>query len=218
MGERRRAGSVGNLIVACLLPAMMLACATPRTTAPAPVPVPVSVSVPTPVPKALLQEDPFDPRYKVHCDNVSGKTVCVMTGNALRPFSPRYPLLSLGVISETDKDGRQRYFLRAVFVNERQWLNIGPGETLQMAADGESLRFSGAGSGGARHTGENDKVYEIALYETEATAIRKIAVAREVSVNLKGDFPLQKNFGSFNNLYFRQFIQHYIDKAPPAAR
>lgn len=191
-----------NFFVACLLPTLILACATARG----------------PVPAALLQEDPFDPSYKVLCDAVSGKTVCVMTGNALRPFTPRYPLLCLGVISEAGKNGPPRYFLRAVFVNERQWLNIGRGGTLRLTIDGEPFDLSGAGSRSSRYTGESEKVYEVALYETSAALIKKIAAAKNVTVGVRGDFLLEKSFGNFNNLYFRQFVQHYVDKTAAEAR
>lgn len=191
-----------RLFVFCLLPALILACATTRV----------------PVPAALLQEDPFDPSYKVHCDAASGKTVCVMTGNALRPFSPRYPMLSLGLISEAGTSGPSRFFLRTVYVNERKWLNIGRGSTLRLTVDGESFDLSGAGSRGSRYAGEAEKVYEVALYETSAALIKKIAAAKNVAVRVHGDYLLEKSFSSFNNLYFRQFVQHYVVKAPSGPR
>ncbi len=189
-------------LVVCLLPLLWLACATPRG--------------PLLVPASLLQEDPFDVRYKVHCDNVSGKTVCVMTGNALRPFSPRYPLLTLGVVSEVDKNGAPRYFLRTVFVNEGQWLNISRDSRLRVTCDGESVEMTGAGSAGTRYTDEGNKRYEVALFDASAAVIRKIVQARSVAVGLQGDFLLEKSFGNVNTLYFRQFVQHYIEKTPTA--
>lgn len=189
-----------RLLVACLLPSLLLACAVQRG--------------PRPVPEGLLREDPFDARYKVHCDTASGKTVCVMTGNALRPFSPRYPLLTLGVVSETDKEGAPRYFLRTVFVNEGRWLNIGRGGSLRIVIDGEAVELRGSGSRDSRYTGTDDKLYEVALFGAPAELIRKIAKARTVAVSLQGDFLLEKSFGNVNTLYFRQFVQHYIERTP----
>jgi hypothetical protein len=193
---------VRKLLVASLLALVIPACATQRG--------------PLPVPAGLLQEDPFDARYKVHCDTASGKTVCVMTGNALRPFSPRYPLLTLGVISEVDKHGSPRYFLRTVFVNEGQWLNIGRGSNLRITIDGVAVELSGTGSQGSRYTGEDKKLYEVARFDASAATITKIAMAKAVAVSLQGDFLLEKSFGSINTLYFRQFVQHYIEKTPTA--
>lgn len=193
-----------KLLAVSLLPLLILACASPRG------------SLPLPVPADLLQEDPFDARYKVHCDDVSGRTVCVMTGNALRPFSPRYPLLTLGVVSEVDRLGAPRYFLRTVYVGEGQWLNIGRGSRLRIAIDGETVKLGGAGSKGSRYTGEDKKFYEVARFDASAAIIRKIALASTVAVSLQGDFLLEKNFGSVNTLYFRQFVQHYIDRTPTA--
>ena len=191
-----------KFLVAGLLPLLMVACATPRA--------------PLPVPESLLQEDPFDARYKIHCDSVSGKTVCVMTGNALRPFSPRYPLLTLGVVSEVDKQGAPRYFLRTVFVNEGQWLNISGGGSLHVTLDGVPIELSGDGSRGSRYVGQDKKLYEVALFAVPAEVIRNISTAKAVIVSVHGDFLIEKSFGNVNTLYFRQFVQHYIDKTPTA--
>ena len=196
----KRGVAVRKIFVALLVPCLALACAAQRG--------------PLPVPKGLLQEDPFDARYKVHCDTESGKTVCAMTGNALRPFNPRYPLLTLGVISEVDKSGSSRYFLRTVFVNERQWLNIDRGSALRIAIDGDSVAMMGAGSRGSRYAGEDGKLYEVALYDAPVAVIKRIAAAREVAVSIQGDFLLEKSFGPVNILYFQQFVRHYVDKTP----
>jgi len=191
-----------KLTVAGLLPLLIMACATQHG--------------PLPVTAGLLQEDPFDVRYKVHCDSASGKTVCVMTGNALRPFSPRYPLMTLGLVSEVDTQGSPRYFLRTVFVNEGKWLTIDRGSILRITIDGESVELSGAGSEGNRYTGEEKKIYEVALFDASAAIVRKIAMGSSVTVSLRGDFLLEKSFSNVNTLYFRQFVQHYIDKTPTA--
>jgi hypothetical protein len=135
-----------------------------------------------------------------------------MTGNALRPFTPRYPLLTLGAVSEVDKRGSSRFFFRTVFVNEGRWLNIGRGVNLRISVDGEPIEVSGAGSRGSRYTGEDGKLYEVALFETSAEMLRKLAMGRVVTVSLRGDFVLEKSFSNINTLYFRQFVQHYIDK------
>jgi hypothetical protein len=183
-----------------LLPLLLVACAGQQR--------------PLPVPEGLLQEDPFNARYKVHCDNDSGTTVCVMTGNALPPFSPRYPLLTLGAVSEVDKRGAARYFLRTIFVSTDRWLNIGPGSSLRITVDGAPIRISGAGSQVTRYAGEDKKLYEVALFDTAAATLRAIAKAEVVTVSLQGDFLLEKRFSNVNTLYFRQFVQHYLDTSP----
>jgi hypothetical protein len=191
---------VRRLLAGFLVPLLAMACATQRG--------------PLPVPETLLQEDPFDARYKVHCDEASGKTVCVMTGNALRPFSPRYPLLALGVGSEQRRDGAVRYFLRTVFVNETRWLNIARGRSLSLIIDGETVELDGDGSERSRYVGNGNKLYEVALFDASAALVQRIADARAVAVRLRGDFLLEKTFGNVNSLYFRQFVQHYIKNSP----
>lgn len=192
--------AVKKLIAVCLLIFPILACAMLRG--------------PSPVPEALLKEDPFDAKYKVHCDTVMGKTVCVMTGNALPPFSPRYPMLTLGLVSEEEKNIPTRYFLRIVYVGEGNWLDIRRGNTLHLLIDGESVELGGEGSRDGRFVGEGGKVYEVARYEASRMLVKKIAAAGEVSVGLSGNFLLEKRFGMVNKLYFHQFVQHYIEKAP----
>ena len=132
------------------------------------------------------------------------------------PLQPTLPVADARLISEADKRGSTRYFLRTVFVNEGQWLNIGRGGGLRLSLDGESFELSGAGSQGSRYTGEDKKLYEVALFDVAAATIRKISMAKAVAVSLQGDFLLEKSFGSVNTLYFRQFVQHYIEKTPTA--
>ena len=177
-----------KFLVAGLLPLLLLACATQRG--------------PLPVPESLLQEDPFDARYKVHCDDASGKTVCVMTGNALRPFSPRYPLLTLGAVSEADKDGSPRYFLRTVFVNEGRWLNIGRGSSLRITIDGEPVELSGPGSRGSRYTGEDKKLYEVALFDASAAIMQKDRAGQGRRREPAGRFPAREELRQCQHALF----------------
>ena len=202
-------------LAALLLLGLLPACAAPR---PAPPPAAPPAAAVQPVPAALLQEDPFDAHYKVHCDNVSGTTVCVMTGNALRPFTPRYPMLALGAVSEVDKGGRQSFLLRAVYVGEGKPLAIGGGPSLRLSLDGQPVEFSGQGSLGSRYAGADGKAYEVALYEVTREVLARIAAAGAVSVSVRGDFPLEKSFGPVNKLYFQQFVKFYVDKPPAVGR
>lgn len=192
-----------------LLPLLFQACATAPPAPPA---------SPAAVPEALLLEDPFDASYKVRCDDASGKTVCVMTGNALRPFNPRYPMLSLGLVSEASPDGTSRYFLRAVYIDESRWLNICAKSPLVLTAGDISLEIHGPGSLSSRYVSEKGKLYEVAIYETSAEDIRRIAESKDVVVKLRGDFLLEKRFAIVNQLYFQQFVRHYIDKRPATAK
>ena len=169
---------------------------------------------PGPVPREILAEDPYNAQYKVKCDDVSGKTVCIMTGNALRPFMPRYPLLALGIISEDPGNGETRYFLRVLYVNEGEWLGLETGESLQLLLDEDPVALAGDGSSGERYTGEDGKVYEVALYRVPGDLLRRIASTDKVKVEVKGDFAIAKHFGPINKLYFKQFVGKFLDAAP----
>ena len=109
-----------------------------------------------------LEEDLYEARYKQDCDTVAGKTLCIMTGDALQPFSPRYPLLSPGILKVQDEKGQSAYSLTAVSINMNEWMNIEKGKTLGLSIDNEDIELSGDDSSDQRIQCESGKVYEVA--------------------------------------------------------
>lgn len=159
------------------------------------------------------REESIDARYEYECDTVSGRTVCVMVGNALLPLTPRYPMLTLGAV-KTEEAGAARYFLRVVAINQGPWVDIPRGQSLRLTIDGETIDFAGEGSGANRMAGEGGKHFEAATYGVAPEVIARIGSARSVAVRIKGSTVLEKRLGPANQAYFAMFLLRYMKGAP----
>lgn len=84
-------------------------------------------------------------------------------------------------------------------------LDIYPGRTLTIIADGQELKFSGLGSMNTRKE-KKGIIYESALYEAQPSDIDTIANAQKVTVLVQGkSLLIERNFGSENFQRFKQF-------------
>lgn len=89
-------------------------------------------------------------------------------------------------------------------------LEIPAGESLTLVADGESMRFTGNGSMNRRKTLRRNKVdfvEEMALYEVKRTDLQKLASAKSIKVQLKGNNGLvEREFGPENYENLKAFV------------
>jgi hypothetical protein len=95
-------------------------------------------------------------------------------------------------------------------------LDILPGRTLTIIADGKELKYSSLGSMNARR--ERDGILtEIAIYEAQPADIETIANASKVTVLIQGKSSLiERDFGPENFARFKQFSTK-LGTAGPAA-
>jgi hypothetical protein len=166
-----------------------------------------------PGPAVTLREESVEARYDYECDTVSGRTVCVMTGNALLPLTPRYPMLTLGAMKSEER-GAARYFLRLVAINHGSWVDIPRGPSLRLTIDGEPLELSGDGSSANRMAGEGGKHFEAATYAVPPELIARIGGATSVMVRVEGGAVVEKRFGPANQAHFSMFRRTYMGGAP----
>ena len=145
-----------------------------------------------PGPAVDAREESVDARYDSECDIVSGRTVCVMTGNALQPLTPRYPMLTLGAV-KSGEGAAVRYFLRAVTISQGAGIDIPRGKSLLLTIDGVPLELSGDGSAGNRMAGEAGKHFEAAMYAAPPELIARIAGARSVTARVRGGAPRSRS-------------------------
>ncbi|HEY5998418.1 MAG TPA: hypothetical protein VI078_03845 [bacterium] len=168
-------------------------------------------------PAVGVREESIDARYDYECDTVSGTTVCVMTGNALQPLAPRYPMITLGAVKR-EAGGTTRYFLRVAAINMGSWVDIRRGPSLRLTVDGETLDLSGDGSAGNRMAGEAGKHFEAATYPVAPELIARLGSAKSVAARVAGGTVVEKRFGPVNQAYFAMFRRKYMEGAPgPAA-
>lgn len=98
-----------------------------------------------------------------------------------------------------------KYLARA----ESGLLDIPYGETLTLVLDGRSLRLSGLGSLNRRKT-DDALVEEQALYPVTREQLQRIALARKVEVQVKGNNGLVlREFDEENYRRFRLFVITY---------
>jgi hypothetical protein len=84
-------------------------------------------------------------------------------------------------------------------------LDIYPGRTLTVIADGQELKFSGLGSMNSRKE-KGGILYESALYEAQPSDIQTIANAQKVTVLVQGkNLLIERDFGPENFERFKQF-------------
>jgi hypothetical protein len=105
-----------------------------------------------------------------------------------------------------------QYYLEVDYMAraETGFLDIAPGETLVILADGQELKFTSSGSSNSRreHKGE---VTERAIYPATGQQLRAIAEAESVKVSILGrNGMVQRDFNAENFKKFRQFVQRYV--------
>ncbi|HWR98904.1 MAG TPA: hypothetical protein VN317_10825 [Candidatus Methanoperedens sp.] len=164
-------------------------------------------------PEVGAREESVDARYDYECDVVSGRSVCVMTGNALLPLAPRYPMITLGAV-KNEKAGVARYFLRVVAINQGTFVDIPRGKSLRLTIDGVPLDLAGDGSSANRMAGEAGKRFEAAIYAVPPELLARIGGARSVTARVQGATAIEKRFGPVNQAYFAMFMRKYMGGAP----
>lgn len=96
-------------------------------------------------------------------------------------------------------------------------LDIYPGRTLTIIADGQELKFSGLGSMNSRKE-KGGILYESALYEAQPSDIQTIANASKVTVLVQGkSLLIERDFGPQNFERFKQFANRIASPAPGAS-
>jgi hypothetical protein len=108
-----------------------------------------------------------------------------------------------------------RYYLEVDYMAraETGFLEIPPGETLVILADGQELKFTGSGSLNSRKE-KKDEVTERAIYPATGQQLRTIAGAQSVKVSILGrNGMVQREFTPANFEKFRHFVQNYVTTA-----
>lgn len=106
-----------------------------------------------------------------------------------------------------------RYFLEVRYeaLQKTGWLDIGPGQTLTLTVDGETLPLKGPGSINTRRETGSGTVVESAIYETSEDVLRKLGKAKQVKVAVRGrSRAIERDFRPENSRKFSNFVLTYI--------
>ena len=110
------------------------------------------------------------------------------------------------------QDRKPEFFLQASYMamKDRGYLEIPPGKSLTITADGTPIIFDGTGSMNMRAPYKKDLVRETALYPVTKAQLQKIASSRDVKVQIKGNNGLiEREFKPVNFERLRKFVSHY---------
>ena len=94
--------------------------------------------------------------------------------------------------------------------HEVGFLEIPPGQMLKITADGQTMQFDGNGSANLRRPFKKELVRENAIFPVTKSHLQRIAAAKEVKVEIKGNKGLvQREFAKDNTDRFRKFVSRY---------
>jgi len=111
----------------------------------------------------------------------------------------------LNMFREYRSAKRVNYYLEVFYMapTDAGYLEIPPGQTLTLTADGQPLKFDGNGSLNRRRPYRKDFVRENAIYEVTKQDLQKLANAKKIKVQIRGNNGLvERDFApeNFDNL------------------
>src|SRR5262245_37874607 len=126
------------------------------------------------------------PDVSSYYDQVTGLRTDLMENELEAPGQPR-EIVWLNASRVFRDYNRSELYLEASYkaMKYRGYLEIPPGKTLTIIADGQPMIFDGTGSTNMRKPYKKDLVRETALYPVTKAQLQKIAGAKEVKVQIK---------------------------------
>ena len=151
------------------------------------------------------------PDVSSHYDQVTGLRTDLMENELEAPGQPREIVwLNASRVFHSQKESE--LFLEASYMamKDRGYLEIPPGKTLTVVADGKPILFDGTGSANMRKVYKKDFVRETAIYPVTKSQLQRIANARDVKVQIKGANGLvERQFKAENFDRLRKFVSNY---------
>lgn len=152
------------------------------------------------------------PSVTTYIDPVTRARTDLMSENMLETPEPIREIVWLNA-SRIFRSARDyQYYLEVDYMARREtgFLEIPPGETLVIVADGQEMKFTG--SGGLNNRKElKEEVTERAIYPASGEQLRTIANAEKVEVSIRGRSGMvQRTFTPENTQRFRQFVGKYV--------
>jgi hypothetical protein len=143
-------------------------------------------------------------------DSATGPDMDITLDNVLESTEDRSYVLWLNAVRVREGAWDARYYFEVRYhgASDAGFMEIGPGDTLILTVDGQTMRFRGPGSqeDNRKELG-NGQFVENAVYEARADDIRKIAKAKDVKVQVNGNRRrVYREFGPENFQKFRSFV------------
>jgi hypothetical protein len=160
----------------------------------------------SPKPALITYEDPFN-----------GLRTDLLTDNLLASKEQDRELLYLDAARIFKSASKYEYYLEVTYAARAEvgYLDIGPGPSLVIVADGKELKFTGHGS---KHLRKKNKemLNETALYVAQSSDLRAIGQAHAVTVRVQGKNGLvQREFAPENLERFKKFATKFVPAEHP---
>jgi hypothetical protein len=149
-------------------------------------------------------------------DEVTGRQSHLITDNIIEDPAQSDSLLWLNASELFTYRGAPRYYLEVRFQArpERGLVEIAPGQSLTITADGVPIRLSGPGSAKFRKE-KFGTVIETAVYSVDLAQVNQITRAKQVRVRVTGAKGfVERNFSAKNFENFREFTRQIQADAP----
>jgi hypothetical protein len=153
------------------------------------------------------------PDVATHYDRASGFRTDLIPDNLLETEQPTRELLWLNASRVFRSRDDFDYYLEVHYeaLPETGYLDIRPGETLVVVADGHEMKFRGNGSANQRVQGDG-VVGETALYLAGPNELRRIAEADRVVVRVIGASEIvERAFTKENAARFKKFVNRSVE-------
>lgn len=153
------------------------------------------------------------PEVTSYVNPVSGRRTDIVANNLLDMPGNNREMLWLNAYRDYTDAYHYKYYLEAIYGarEDAGYLEIGPGRSLTIVADGQEMNFTGLGSLSKKE--DKGAVFETARYEATSDDIHRIASAKKVTVRLTGRRGvIVREFGPENFDNFRKFAGQTNDE------
>lgn len=147
------------------------------------------------------------PEVTSYVNPVSGRRTDVLAENLLEGPANTREMLWLNAYRDFQDQYRYKYYLEVIYGarEEAGYLDIGPGRSLTIIADGNEMNFVGLGS--LSKDDEKGAIFETARYEATADDIYRLSRAKNVTVRVTGrNGVVVREFAAENFDKFRKFV------------
>ena len=152
------------------------------------------------------------PKVTTYVDQASGLRTDLLGENMLEAKGPPREVVWLNASRVFRNYRDAQYYLEVQYMARKEagYLEIPSGETLTLILDGQPLGFSGTGSASMRKPHKDEFVIERAIYPATRVQMQKIALGKEVKVQIRGANGLvEREFNKDNQDRFRQFVTRF---------
>jgi hypothetical protein len=139
---------------------------------------------------------------------ISGRRTDVLGDNLLPGPEQAREMIWLNAYRDFLNLNEYRYYLEVIYGANEQvgYLDIGPGRTLTIVADGNEMNFTSLGS--LDKEKEGHAVYEKVRYDATSDDIARIANAKNVTVRVSGQNGIVvRQFSEENSRNFKTFFE-----------